>query len=142
MGTTPASSSHGLQPVQAGLGASAFPARTGSEEVLVLDRLVAEACREFPGWRFARVGDRWVAESARVELSAVTLAELRHIVRAVGRWRIWRSDAGRWWASRCRPFSAAAEQAGAYRTVDGDELSEICRAIAEQESLADLAAQP
>ncbi|MBX6381692.1 MAG: hypothetical protein IRZ07_01770 [Microbispora sp.] len=57
-------------------------------------------------------------------------------------WRVWRSDAGRWWATRERPFSIAAEEAGAYRTVDGDDLGELCRVIAEQESLADLAALP
>ncbi|MFC0863344.1 hypothetical protein ACFHYQ_13680 [Sphaerimonospora cavernae] len=54
-------------------------------------------------------------------------------------WRIMRSDAGRLWASREKPFSSAAENAGAYRTVDGDDLRELCQAIVEQESLADLA---
>ncbi len=54
-------------------------------------------------------------------------------------WRIMRSDAGRFWASRERPFPSAAEQAGAYRTVDGDNLRELCQAIAEQESLAEVA---
>jgi len=57
-------------------------------------------------------------------------------------WRIWRSDAGRWWATRIRPFTAAAEAAGAARTVDGDDLAELCRAIAEQERLAALAQRP
>ncbi|MEU7912526.1 hypothetical protein [Microbispora bryophytorum] len=57
-------------------------------------------------------------------------------------WRIWRSDAGRWWATRERPFDVAAEEAGAHRTVDGDDLDELRRVIAEQESLADLAARP
>ncbi|MEU7887779.1 hypothetical protein AB0B54_19940 [Microbispora bryophytorum] len=47
-----------------------------------------------------------------------------------------RSDAGRLWATRERPFNAAAEKAGAYRTVDGDDLSELCKLIAVQESLA------
>ncbi|MEU7878139.1 hypothetical protein [Microbispora bryophytorum] len=50
-----------------------------------------------------------------------------------------RSDAGRFWASRERPFPSEAEQAGAYRTVDGDNLRELCQAIAEQESLAEVA---
>ncbi|WP_405084639.1 hypothetical protein [Microbispora sp. NBC_01389] len=54
-------------------------------------------------------------------------------------WRIMRSDAGRFWATRERPFSLSAEDAGAFRTVDGDDLRELCQAIAEQESLADLA---
>ncbi|GGO08403.1 hypothetical protein GCM10010116_16990 [Microbispora rosea subsp. aerata] len=129
---------HHTRFVQAARNVSAVPAVTMSEEVPIMDRLVAEACREFPDWHFIRTGEGWVARSARVELSAGTLAELRHIVRAVSRWHVWRSDAGRWWASRTRPFSTEAEEAGAYRTVDGDDLGELCRAIAEQESLADL----
>ncbi|ADG88237.1 hypothetical protein [Thermobispora bispora] len=46
-------------------------------------------------------------------------------------WRIWRSDAGRWWATRHQPFPKAAEAIGAARTVD--QLREV---IAEQERLA------
>ncbi|MEU8198510.1 hypothetical protein AB0C10_32490 [Microbispora amethystogenes] len=57
-------------------------------------------------------------------------------------WRIMRSDAGRLWASRERPFPPAAEQAGACRTVDADDMPELCRAIAEQESLAELTVIP
>jgi hypothetical protein len=55
-------------------------------------------------------------------------------------WRIWSSDAGRYWATRMHAFSRAAEHAGAARTVDGDSLPALCRSIAEQESTADLAA--
>ncbi|MFF4124201.1 hypothetical protein ACFYYP_11795 [Microbispora rosea] len=57
-------------------------------------------------------------------------------------WRVMTSDRGRLWATRERPFPAAAEEAGAARTVDGDDLAELCRVIAEQESLAALAATP
>ncbi|WP_235558309.1 hypothetical protein [Sphaerimonospora mesophila] len=52
-----------------------------------------------------------------------------------------RSDAGRLWASRVRPFPAAAERAGACRTVDADDLRELGLAIAQQESIAEQAAQ-
>jgi hypothetical protein len=52
-------------------------------------------------------------------------------------WRIMRSDAGRWWATRERPFPRAVEDAGAYRTVDADDLVELCRVIAEQEGMAE-----
>ncbi|XVQ84976.1 hypothetical protein ACQP2K_40195 [Microbispora siamensis] len=130
---------HHTRFVQARLNAHTFPAKTVPEEVPVMDRLVAEARREFPDWCFTRTGEGWVARSSRAELSAATLAELRHIVRAVTPWRVWRSDVGRWWATRERPFGFAAEEAGAHRTVDGDDLDELCRVIAEQESLADLA---
>ncbi|MBD3136562.1 hypothetical protein IEI92_09790 [Microbispora bryophytorum] len=64
------------------------------------------------------------------------------MVRAVTPWHVWRSDVGRWWAGRNRPFSLAAEEAGAHRTVDGDDLGELCRVIVEQENLADLATGP
>ncbi|MCW2876344.1 MAG: hypothetical protein JWQ95_444 [Sphaerisporangium sp.] len=50
------------------------------------------------------------------------------------------SDAGRWWATREQPYDEAAEKAGAGRTVDADDELELYRAIAEQESIADLAA--
>ncbi|WP_327047316.1 hypothetical protein OG320_05325 [Microbispora sp. NBC_01189] len=55
-------------------------------------------------------------------------------------WRLWRSDAGRWWATRERRFGRAAEQAGAARCVDADDELALIRAVAEQESIAALAA--
>ncbi|WP_231618735.1 hypothetical protein [Nonomuraea sp. SBT364] len=48
-----------------------------------------------------------------------------------------RSDAGRFWATRERRFPVAAEEAGAYRTVDADDLGRLCQVIAEQESIAE-----
>ncbi|MEZ0075355.1 hypothetical protein [Planotetraspora sp. GP83] len=51
-------------------------------------------------------------------------------------WRIMRSDAGRLWATRERPFPSAVEEAGAHRTVDGDDLVALCQAIAAQEGIA------
>ncbi|WP_262843395.1 hypothetical protein, partial [Sphaerisporangium corydalis] len=53
-------------------------------------------------------------------------------------WRVFRSDAGRWWATRERRFDPAAERTGAARTVDGDDQVALCRVIAEQESAAAL----
>lgn len=55
-------------------------------------------------------------------------------------WRVFRSTAGRWWATRERPFAEAENQAGAWRTVDGDDEIELRQAIAEQESRAALGA--
>ncbi|MBX6168946.1 MAG: hypothetical protein IRY84_15080 [Thermobispora bispora] len=52
-------------------------------------------------------------------------------------WRILRSDAGRLWATRERPFDRAAEMAGACRTVDGDDLGQLYAKIAQQERIAD-----
>ncbi|OPG13116.1 hypothetical protein [Microbispora sp. GKU 823] len=51
-------------------------------------------------------------------------------------WRILRSDAGRLWATRERPFDLAAERAGAFRTVDGDDLAQLHAEIAQQERTA------
>ncbi len=55
-------------------------------------------------------------------------------------WRIFTSDAGRLWATREEAFTEVADKAGAWRTVDGDDLTELVMAIAEQESIAALAA--
>ncbi|GIH72173.1 hypothetical protein [Sphaerimonospora thailandensis] len=52
-------------------------------------------------------------------------------------WTIWRSSARRLWATRARPFPPAAERAGAYRTVDADDLGELGQVIAEQEYKAE-----
>jgi hypothetical protein len=57
-------------------------------------------------------------------------------------WRVFTSDRGRLWATREQPFGRAAQYAGAARTVDGDDEIALARAIAEQESRADLAARP
>jgi hypothetical protein len=54
-------------------------------------------------------------------------------------WRIFQSDKGRLWATREKPYDEAAEKAGAWRTVDADDELQLCRAIAEQESIAELA---
>ncbi|MFC4585268.1 hypothetical protein [Sphaerisporangium corydalis] len=53
-------------------------------------------------------------------------------------WRIFRSDQGRLWATRERPYNETAEKAGAWRTVDADDEPGLCRAIAEQESVAEM----
>ncbi|MEU8266737.1 hypothetical protein AB0B89_06170 [Sphaerisporangium sp. NPDC049002] len=58
---------------------------------------------------------------------------------AIVGWSVFKSDKGRFWASRHRPYEPAAEKAGAWRTVDGDDLAQVCMAIAEQEALATVA---
>lgn len=59
---------------------------------------------------------------------------------APGGWRIWRSDTGRFWATRTAEFPRAAEFAGAARTVTGGTLVEVCRRVAAQEATAAVAA--
>ncbi|MEU8055727.1 hypothetical protein [Microbispora bryophytorum] len=51
-------------------------------------------------------------------------------------WRIFKSDANRMWATRDVPFSAAAEKARAFRTVDADDMDELRRVIDIQEQIA------
>ncbi|MEU4835631.1 hypothetical protein [Streptosporangium sp. NPDC023615] len=55
---------------------------------------------------------------------------------AIPGWRLILSDAGRLWASREEPFSEAACDAGAGRTVDGDSLEELRAATDRQETFA------
>jgi hypothetical protein len=52
-------------------------------------------------------------------------------------WCVWRSDADRLYATRQRDYSLAERVAGAARTVDADDLLELCRTIAEQEAMAE-----
>ncbi|TDE51560.1 hypothetical protein E1295_18320 [Nonomuraea mesophila] len=47
------------------------------------------------------------------------------------------TDAGRFWATRERPFPRAVGDAGAHRSVDADDLVGLCQAIAAQEGVAE-----
>ncbi|MET8142603.1 hypothetical protein ABZU32_20035 [Sphaerisporangium sp. NPDC005288] len=47
-------------------------------------------------------------------------------------WIVFRSDAGRFWATRLR-FDDAIEAAGVWRTVDADDAATLAALIAEQE---------
>lgn len=58
---------------------------------------------------------------------------------SVAGWRVWRSDTGRYWATRTKPFSHTAEFAGGACTVDEDTLPQLYHSIAKQESTANLA---
>jgi hypothetical protein len=50
-------------------------------------------------------------------------------------WTVFRSDAGRYWATK-RRFGGADEAAGVWRTVDADDPAALTRLIAEQEHRA------
>ncbi|MEV6984893.1 hypothetical protein AB0M95_27030 [Sphaerisporangium sp. NPDC051017] len=54
-------------------------------------------------------------------------------------WRAFRSNTGRWWATRERPWPRSVAGTGVERTVDGDDEIALARAIAEQEARAALA---
>ncbi|WP_206184943.1 hypothetical protein [Thermoactinospora rubra] len=110
---------------------------------VVMDRLVREAQREFPGWRFTRTSTGWSANLGPACHAAASLAELRANLRTASpdtpAWSRWRSDTGRYWATRHRPFSRAAEREGACRTVEADTEAALHRLIREQEQRAMLA---
>ena len=50
------------------------------------------------------------------------------------RWRPWRSDAGRLWATRCGPSPRVP--AGGAMTVSGDDADELRAELARQEVIA------
>ena len=52
-----------------------------------------------------------------------------------------RSDAGRFWATRERPFTGPEMKTGAERTVDADTPDELTEKVAAQEALAEEAAR-
>lgn len=83
------------------------------QDDVVIARLLQEAQREFPRWQFRRAGESWVAVRGEVERTAATIAELRAWLRteAPG-WRVWRSDVGRWWATREAPRRSRGEGRG------------------------------
>lgn len=60
---------------------------------------------------------------------------------AIPGWRLWRSDAGRFWATRERPFTGPQMEAGAERTVDADTPDELAEKVAAQEARAKAAAR-
>ncbi|WP_283139812.1 hypothetical protein [Rhizohabitans arisaemae] len=47
-------------------------------------------------------------------------------------WTIWRSDAGRWWATRHRPLTPAEREAGCAMTIDADDSDGLAERLAVQ----------
>jgi len=45
---------------------------------------------------------------------------LAEIAREFPDWTIWRSDAGRWWATRHHPLTSAQRDVGCAMTIDSD----------------------
>lgn len=61
---------------------------------------------------------------------------LAEIAREFPDWTIWRSDAGRWWATRHHPLTAEQQEAGYAMTVDADDPEELRRRLLQQEGRA------
>ncbi|MFI6456925.1 hypothetical protein ACIBF6_35860 [Streptosporangium amethystogenes] len=50
---------------------------------------------------------------------------LAEIAREFPDWTIWRSDAGRWWATRHHPLTSAQRDVGCAMTIDADDPEEL-----------------
>lgn len=61
---------------------------------------------------------------------------LADIAREFALWTIWRSDGGRWWATRHHPLSAAQREAGCAMTIDADDPESLREQLRDQESRA------
>ncbi|WP_169951369.1 hypothetical protein [Microbispora sp. H11081] len=59
---------------------------------------------------------------------------LAEIAREFPEWTIWRSDAGRWWATRHHPLTSAQRAAGCAMTIDADEAEGLRALLREQEA--------
>ncbi|MER6944357.1 hypothetical protein ABT294_10070 [Nonomuraea sp. NPDC000554] len=61
---------------------------------------------------------------------------LAEIAREYPLWTIWRSDAGRWWATRHRPLNVAQRDAGCAMTIDADDPDGLRDQLRDQERWA------
>ncbi|MEW9532961.1 hypothetical protein [Microbispora sp. NPDC049125] len=61
---------------------------------------------------------------------------LAEIAREFPKWTIWRSDAGRWWATRHHPLSEIQRDAGCAMTIDADDPRGLREQLREQEERA------
>jgi hypothetical protein len=52
-----------------------------------------------------------------------------------GRWGVWQSDTGQWWAARTRPLTAHQQSAGAVPYLRAETPDDLRQAINEEERL-------
>jgi hypothetical protein len=52
-----------------------------------------------------------------------------------GRWGVWQSDTGQWWAARTRPLTGRQQTAGAVPYLRAETPDDLRRAISEEERL-------
>ncbi|GII95699.1 hypothetical protein [Sinosporangium siamense] len=57
---------------------------------------------------------------------------LADIAREFPAWTIWRSDAGRWWATRHHPLTPEERDAGCAMTIDADDPDGLRRQLLDQ----------
>jgi hypothetical protein len=61
---------------------------------------------------------------------------LAEIAREFPDWTIWRSDAGRWWATRHHPISSEDREAGLAMTIDADTPEGLRELLIDQRERA------
>jgi hypothetical protein len=61
---------------------------------------------------------------------------LADIAREFADWTIWRSDAGRWWATRHHPLTSAQRADGCAMTIDADDSEGLREQLRVQEERA------
>lgn len=54
-----------------------------------------------------------------------------------GRWGVWQSDTGRWWAARTQPLTASQLAAGGVPFLQATAPDELKQAISDEERLTD-----
>jgi hypothetical protein len=59
-----------------------------------------------------------------------------------GRWAVWLSDTGQWWAARTQPLTAAQLTAGRVPFLRGASPDELSKAISDEEQPADPSGRP
>jgi hypothetical protein len=57
---------------------------------------------------------------------------LAEIAREFPDWTIWRSDAGRWWATRHHPLTSAQRDVGCAMTIDADDSEGLREQLLDQ----------
>ncbi|MEV7008314.1 hypothetical protein [Streptosporangium sp. NPDC051022] len=62
---------------------------------------------------------------------------LAEIAREFPEWTIWRSDAGRWWATRHHPLTSAQRDLGCAMTIDADDPEKLREQLRDQQDLSD-----
>ncbi|GAA2845523.1 hypothetical protein GCM10010517_01980 [Streptosporangium fragile] len=59
---------------------------------------------------------------------------LAEIAREFPDWTIWRSDAGRWWATRHHPLTSAQRDLGCAMTIDADDPEGLREQLRDQQA--------
>ena len=69
------------------------------------------------------------------ESSSLTAADIESA--CGGRWGVWQSDTGQWWAARTQPLTADQLAAGGVPFLRADTPDELKQAISDEEHLTD-----